>query len=117
MTVLYAICSLCMFLTMVFFASGVCDNGCTIEKAGIFAILAAFMWLFAAGASYKSTPMDSSVPKATCCCCPLPIETGASAYKAIPIEEHEVKQESKALVAEPETDEEAKPETAQSEKK
>ena len=106
-----------MFLTMVFFASGVCENGCTIEKAGIFAILAGFMWLFAATASFKSTPMDSSVPKSSCCCCPLPIETGASAYKAIPIQEHgEVKQESKALVVEPTTGEEAKPEAAQSEK-
>ena len=38
-----------MFLTMVFFASGVCSNGCTIEKAGGFAIAAGFMWLLAGG--------------------------------------------------------------------
>lgn len=87
-----------MFLTMVFFATGVCENGCTIEKAGVFSILGGFMWLFAAGFAIKSTPRDPSLPKSSCCCCPLPVSPAGDTYKAIPIrdQEQEVSQENEA---------------------
>lgn len=101
--VLYLISSFCMFLTMVFFASGVCSNGCTIEKAGGFAIAAGFMWLLAGGLSYRSAPMDRSKPKSSCCCCPMPIEPVQSAYRAISIQDEGVRpeeaHEEKALIA------------------
>jgi len=93
MTVMYGFCSLCMFLTMVFFASEVCEAGCTIEKAGIMSIVSGFMWFFAAGLCFKSAPADLSVPKSTCCCCPIPIISDQGAYKAIPIMDEEVKAE------------------------
>lgn len=88
---------------MVFFASGVCSNGCTIEKAGGFAIAAGFMWLLAGGLSYRSGPMDRSKPKSSCCCCPMPIEPVQSAYRAISIQDEgtgpEEAHEEKALIA------------------
>jgi len=91
------------FLTMVFFASGVCSNGCTIEKAGGFSIAAGFMWLLAGGLSYRSGPMDRSKPKSSCCCCPMPIEPMQSAYRAISIQDEgarpEKAHEEKALIA------------------
>jgi len=85
MTGLYAMCSLFMFLTMVFFASDVCENGCTLEKAGGFAVASGFMYLLAAALAFKSAPMDRSRPKSSCCCCPMPIEPVENAYRAISI--------------------------------
>lgn len=81
MAALFMTCSLCMFLTMLFFASEICTQGCSIEKAGILSILSGF-----AGLSFKSSPMDASLPKSTCCCCcPVPIATAqGGVYKAIP---------------------------------
>lgn len=103
MSIIYALCSFCMFMTMVFFSSGVCENGCTIEKAGCFAIVSGFLWMFAAGFAFKSTPMDSSSPKSSCCCCPMPIAPVGSAYRAISIRDEELKDgedvEERALVA------------------
>ena len=52
MSILYAICLLCMFLTMLFFASEVCVQGCRIEKAGIVSIVSGFTWMVAAGFSF-----------------------------------------------------------------
>ena len=89
MAMIYLICSLCMFLTMIFFSSGVCEDGCTIEKAGVFAILSGFAWIIAAGFAIKSKPMDTSIPKSSCCCCPRPIERSQGAYTAVSVEEEE----------------------------
>jgi len=106
MTVLYLLCSFSMFMTMIFFASGVCENGCAIEKAGILSIVSGFFFMIAAAMAYKSAPMDKSVPKSTCCCCPAPISPAAldeSAYRAVPVkEETSVKHaaEEKSLVVE-----------------
>ena len=70
---------------MLFFASEICTQGCSIEKAGILSILSGFTWLIAAGLSFKSSPMNASLPKSTCCCCPVPIATAqGGVYKAIP---------------------------------
>ena len=82
---LYVVCSICLFLTMSFFASGICDNGCSIEKAGILSIVSGFVWLVTAGLAWKSTPRDSSIPKSSCCCCPMPLTTAEhSVYMSIP---------------------------------
>lgn len=108
MAILYALASFCMFMTMVFFASGVCENGCIIEKAGVFSILSGFMWIFAAGLAFRSAPMDRSLQKSTCCCCPVPIARGESAYTAISARGKEGKaedaHEEKALVDEEDDD-------------
>ena len=48
-------------------------------------LVAGFVWLVAAALAYKSSPRDTSVPKSSCCCCPMPIDMDA--YGAIPIEE------------------------------
>mmetsp|Transcript_1287 Transcript_1287/g.2236 ORF Transcript_1287/g.2236 Transcript_1287/m.2236 type:complete len:437 (-) Transcript_1287:211-1521(-) len=96
MAALYTLCAFCMFMTMLFFASGVCENGCTIEQSGVQAIVSGFLWVFAAGLTVKSAPMDRSVPKSSCCCCPLPITRmapGESAYSAIPNGESEMNME------------------------
>ena len=101
---------------MLFFASGVCENGCTLEKAGIMAIVSGLMWMFAAALAYKSAPMDRSAPKSSCCCCPLPISRiapGESAYKAVPINEElsvEEAPEEKALIRDDEVKGEEAPE-------
>ena len=92
MAVVYTLCAFCTFMTMLFFASGVCENGCDIEQAGILSIVSGFMWILAAGVTFKSSPMDISAPKSSCCCCPMPISRitpGESAYNAIPIAEKE----------------------------
>lgn len=105
-----------MFLTMVFFASGVCENGCTIEKAGILSIVSGFTYLLTAALAYKSAPMDSSSPKSKCCCCPMPIVPDETSYKAIHVMEGKMEAEEspeeKALIG-VEDEEEAPPENAQ----
>ena len=106
MSIFYAFCSVAQFMTMVFFASDVCSsNGCTIQKAGGFAIASGFMWLFAAALTFKSGPMDRSKQKSSCCCCPAPIIQQThqqSAYKAISLKEDAVdsakESEEKALM-------------------
>lgn len=93
---------------MVFFASEICKDGCQIEKAGIMSILSGFMFLIACGIAYKSAPMDRSMPKSSCCCCPMPIAHFDSLhpYTAIRMKEEEGEEEEapeeKALVAQEE---------------
>lgn len=53
-------------------------------------ILSGFFFLVAAGLTFKSSPRDASIQKASCCCCPSPIVPyGTAAYKAVPAPEEE----------------------------
>lgn len=81
MKIIYA---LCMFLKMLFFASEICVQGYSIEKTGVLSIVSGFAWMIAAGLSYKSCPIDSSLPKASCCCCPMSIASSQNGvYTAV----------------------------------
>ena len=82
----------------------------TLEKGAVMSILSGFFFLVAAGLTFKSSPRDASIQKASCCCCPSPIVPyGTAAYKAVPAPEEEKvlsvaeakeSSEEKALVAE-----------------
>ena len=90
MTFLFAVIGLCMLLTLTFFASDVCDEGCEMGKSAAFAIVGGLLWWLAAGLAYLTGtqgPSDRSIPKASCCCCPAVIDsTGADAvvYSSVP---------------------------------
>lgn len=79
MTISTVLCGTFMLLTLSFFGSGVCENGCKFGPAAITAIVSCFIWWFAALLMFKSVPVDNSVPKANCCCCP----TVKSSYMAV----------------------------------
>ncbi|CAB9526387.1 expressed unknown protein [Seminavis robusta] len=90
MTLIFGTCGAFMILTLVFFASKVCENGCKMGSAAITAIVSAFVWWGAAGFSFGSKPVNEEVPRANCCCCPT--IKSASNYSSIPAtaEEDEV---------------------------
>lgn len=99
MTGLLAACGLFEFLTMVFFASDVCQYGCTFGQSAAFAIVAGILWWMAAFFCFQAPPFDKTLPRARTCCCPEVIDdTGAvpsayskslytGSYKPVPTDE------------------------------
>lgn len=86
--ILFAMCGLFLLLTLLFLASDVCDEGCTIGKAAVCAIIGVFVWMAAVISAWTTKHYDESIPKATCCCCPTPIVDGQPAvYHVVPGEE------------------------------
>lgn len=59
-TVLFTLCGLFQFLTLLFLASPVCDNGCTLGYAAYCAIGAAILWLITAAFSWKTAADDEA---------------------------------------------------------
>jgi len=85
-----ALCGLFEFLTMVFFASQVCEYGCVWGQSASYAIVAGVLFWIASFFCFIMGPFDKSQPRARTCCLPEVIEdTGAdpSAYKAVPMSE------------------------------
>lgn len=92
MTALLTFCGLSALLTLTFFASGVCENGCEIRVAAIIAIVAGVLWFCAAAFAFLTGPFDPNQPRAKTCCMPEIVgDTGAypGAYKSVPTSEPE----------------------------
>ena len=66
-------------LTTVLFVRFLCS------LAAGFAVASATMWFCTAACAYYIEPFNKQIPKATCCCCPIPIIDGQPAiYSHIP---------------------------------
>lgn len=99
MAYIFALIGLFMIWTLIFFASDVCENGCTFGPSAGYAVASGLIWWLAAGASFSADPVDKRIPKASCCCCPT-IETRVSGkimYSSVP-----VKEDAQVLVVEEE---------------
>lgn len=57
---LFALCGVLEFLTLMFFASDVCKNGCTMGYAAYCAIIAGILWFVTAGFCWKTASKDAA---------------------------------------------------------
>lgn len=90
MTGILAVCGLFCFLSLIFFASDVCAEGCEFGQTAAFAIVSGVLWWIASFFCFITPPFDKNQPRARTCCCPEVVgDTGAyeDAYKAVPTDE------------------------------
>jgi len=76
-------CSTMMFLTLVFFSSGVCEDGCQVGRDAILAIVSGACWLVAGVFALLVPPVDEGSPIVSCCCCPAPIDYDMKQAKSL----------------------------------